>query len=66
LFFIIIWFGRGWFVSDKTLLEPYLPWSFLVQAGLELTEICLPLPPKSWDYRHASPCPTVNCIYIVI
>lgn len=30
------------------------PGNFYVdQAGLEVMEICLPLPPKSWDYRHA-------------
>ena len=26
------------------------------QAGLKLTEICLPLPPKCWDKRHAPLC----------
>jgi hypothetical protein len=25
----------------------------MAQAGLELTEICLPLSPKCWDQRHA-------------
>jgi hypothetical protein len=26
------------------------------QAGFELTEICLPLPPKCWDYTWLPPC----------
>jgi hypothetical protein len=30
------------------------------QAGLELTEICLPLPPKCWDQRHAPWCPAYH------
>jgi hypothetical protein len=25
---------------------------YVEQAGLELTEICLPLPPKCWDYMY--------------
>jgi hypothetical protein len=28
------------------------------QAGLELTEICLPLPPECWDLRHVLPPPS--------
>jgi hypothetical protein len=32
---------------------------FVVQAGLKL-EVLLPQPPKSWDYRHAQPCPNKN------
>ena len=30
-------------------LEPVLELSLVDQAGLELTEIRLPLPPKCWD-----------------
>jgi len=28
---------------------------YVNQGGLELTDICLPLPPKSWDWRHVPP-----------
>ena len=29
--------------------------TFVAQAGLELTAILLPQPPKCWDYRRAPP-----------
>jgi hypothetical protein len=31
--------------------------NYVDQACPELTEICLPLPPESWDSRHKPPCP---------
>ena len=40
--------------GDRILL-PILGWPgtcYVDQAGLELTEIYLPLPPKYWDYKH--------------
>jgi len=41
-------------------LQPDCPEThFVDQAGLELTEIHLPLAPKYWDYRHAPPHPVV-------
>jgi hypothetical protein len=34
--------------------------SSMDQAGLKLTEICLPLPPEYWDSRHVPPPPPGN------
>lgn len=30
---------------------------YIKEAGLELTEILLPLTPEFWDSRHCPPCP---------
>ena len=37
-------------------LEPVLELAFIDQAGLELTEMCLPLPPKCQDQSVCHPC----------
>ena len=34
----------------------YLGTHHIEQASLELKEICLPLSPKTWNYRHVTPC----------
>jgi hypothetical protein len=34
------------------------------QAGLELTETHLPLPPECWDERHEPPCPA--CLHFIL
>jgi hypothetical protein len=47
------WF---WFLQDRVSLFG-LDWPgtcFVDQAGLEFTEICLPLPPECWDSRSAA------------
>ena len=44
LFFLV--FPRQGF---SVVLEPVLELALVDQAGLELTEICLPLPPECWD-----------------
>ena len=44
LFFVFI-LRQGFSVA----LEPVLELALVDQAGLELTEICLPLPPECWD-----------------
>lgn len=36
---------------------------YVDQAGLELREICLPLPFEKWDERHVPPCPVVLCLF---
>lgn len=50
LFFFFLFsffFQRGFFFY---VIEPWLSWiRFIDEAGLELTEIHLPLPPKCWD-----------------
>ena len=42
---------------------------FIDQAGLELTKICLPLPPKCWNWRHMAPLPGskqfLTCISLI-
>ena len=40
--------GQGLAVALEPVMEPAL----VVQAGLEHTEIHLPLPPGGWDYRR--------------
>ncbi|XP_052598704.1 NF-kappa-B essential modulator isoform X4 [Peromyscus californicus insignis] len=35
----------------------------VAQAGLELTEICLPLPPKYWDQSHTPPLPSSGHVF---
>ena len=37
--------------------------TFVAQAGLELTPILLPQPPKCWDYRRVSPCPAITWFF---
>jgi hypothetical protein len=32
------------------------------QAGLELTDILLPLPPEFWDKRYVPPCPGYSVV----
>ena len=47
-FVLVLVFGflrQGFSVA----LEPVLELTLVAQTGLELTEICLPLPPKCWD-----------------
>ena len=48
-----------WFLDRVSLCNsPSYPGTSLVgQAGLERTEICLPLPPESWDGRCVLPLP---------
>ena len=48
LLFGLVWFGfsrQGFFVA----LKPVLDLALVDQAGLEPTEIRLPLPPECWD-----------------
>lgn len=47
------------FSFDRVSLQsPGCPGTYyVVQAGLELTEICRSLPPEGWDQRHAPGCP---------
>ena len=45
LYFFVFFLGQGFSVVLDALLEVAL----VDQAGLELTEICLPLPPEWWD-----------------
>ena len=44
--FFIFYFSRQGF---SVALEPVLELALVDQAGLELTEIRLPLPPECWD-----------------
>ena len=44
--YIYLFFETGFFCVA---LEPVLELALVDQAGLELTEICLPLPPECWD-----------------
>ena len=44
-FFFLDFLRQGFFV----VLEPVLELALVDQSGLELTEICLPLPPECWD-----------------
>ncbi|KAM7339825.1 hypothetical protein ACRRTK_000440 [Alexandromys fortis] len=53
-FFFFFGFSRQGF---SVVLEPVLELALVDQAGLELTEICLPLPPECWDQRLAPPPP---------
>ena len=50
---VLVWFGLDFGFQRQgfsVALEPVLELLALVnQADLELTEICLPLPPKCWD-----------------
>ena len=53
ILFIYLFLRQGFSVA----LEPELELTPVDQAGLELTELRLPLPPESWDERHALPLP---------
>jgi hypothetical protein len=47
------------FFQDKVSLcngLAFLGTNFVDQAGFELSEICLPLPPEKWNYKHVSLC----------
>ena len=46
VFFFFLVFKTGFRCS---FLEPVLELALVDQVGLELTEICLPLPPQCWD-----------------
>ena len=50
---LIVRLGFYWFFKTEFLLraalEPVLELALVDQACLELTEICLPLPPECWD-----------------
>ncbi|KAM7328241.1 hypothetical protein ACRRTK_012333 [Alexandromys fortis] len=46
LFCFVCFFSKQGF---SVALEPVLELNFVDQAGLKLTEIRLPLPPKCWD-----------------
>jgi len=41
-------FGTG---EDLVIAMAVMELSFVDQTGLEFTKICLPLPPKYWDYK---------------
>ena len=43
--FLFLFLETGFCVA----LKPVLELALVEQAGLELTEICLPLPPECWD-----------------
>ena len=47
----------------SVVLEPVLQLALVDQAGLKLTEICLPLPPECWDSRRAPPLPGFSLIF---
>ena len=47
-------------------LEPVLELILVDQAGLELTEICLPLPPKCWNKRRAPSPSSLGRLYFKI
>lgn len=36
------------------------------QVGLELTDICLPLPPRGWDERSVPPCLAFLSLYVFV
>ena len=57
LFYFILFFG---FLRQglSVVLEPVLELALVDQAGLELTEIQLPLSHECWDKRHAPPPPS--------
>jgi hypothetical protein len=43
---------------------PILPRTYNIHmAGVQLTEICLSLPPQRWDQRHAPPCQAPELFY---
>lgn len=47
-----------WFLWQDLTMYLWLPQNSLVNlAGLELPEVCLPLPPECWDYRVQQPYP---------
>ena len=48
LCFVWVWFFEIG-VLKALGLEPVLEQALVDQVGLELTEICLPLPPQCWD-----------------
>ena len=48
----VVWFG---FESWSLRVAGYPGTYYVDQAGPELTEILLPLPPESWDYRYMPP-----------
>ena len=48
LFCFVLSFEAG-FLYRETVLEPVLELALVDQAGLELTEMHLPLPPECWD-----------------
>ena len=52
----LFFFETGFSVA----VEPFLELALVDQAGLELTEIRLPLPPECWDERRVLLPPT-NC-----
>ena len=54
-----MFWGQSFYVA----FEPVLEVALVEGAGLKLTEICLPLPPKCWNKRHVPPPPgiSINC-----
>ncbi|XP_052600304.1 bcl-2 homologous antagonist/killer isoform X3 [Peromyscus californicus insignis] len=57
--------GNAYELFTKIASSPGCPGTRSVaQAGLKLTEICLPLPPECWDYRRDPP-PPILCVWVV-
>ena len=57
--FLITFFFFGFLRQGFSVaLEPVLELALVDHAGLELIEICLPLPPEYWDSRRVPPLPS--------